>query len=673
MNKNNLRLKREMRFNSLKKKPDKIIKMNPDLLKRTFLSDKNYSIIHKTIQQNAIKNNKTVPSEILGLIKQHAGGTYKANSKKPNNINLENYLIMLNNHVVKICLSKMKDNPHSARMENDSRMNNLMQDRNNPMSGNSNTGLGATGPLSFDKLNSRKGENLTDDYNRQISNRKINNETAKPGELPDFLKPMKTRDEETSPEPRNSEMASTTITAPPPQVQKENNLESMFQTMNLSDEPKYNQNNNTKNSFEYNPNSFNDYHQQNSNSNDLEQIFAAKTTSSPVNNVPETNNKEEESINSFGLPFDINFDYPVQNNNVPVTVPEKKTLATPGNSVDDMLEIEKKNGTNSIQNIKEFDYCLTMDSFWRRFSYSVGNTLPTGGDGAISVYRFDLGRGSWTGETDELNDDVFNYNSFKGGVIEGIQGLKNVVEIDCIQVIVPKYLFRTDDVKLSEQNNYPVAASNSENDNVGLVESAIPVDANGIEIVDCDNKDNSSDDEDDCIDEKQQDIIKNKFVSVDGTTKKREESNYVKDNIGQIGPFIYLAIDEFEGQICPSIVKPPELQGEKWASKYGVKTLKPGQRVFAKLVEEKLDNNGLLMIPVYGKVTFQKPESFSKLTVRYYDSLGYPLLWNAIGENPPDNQVCPITENDNLQNRIITDLRVKMLRKSAPILLENLE
>ena len=109
-----------MRFNSLKKKPDKIIKMNPDLLKRTFLSDKNYSIIHKTIQQNAIKNNKTVPPEILGLIKQHAGGTYKANSKKPNNINLENYLIMLNNHVVKICLSKMKDNPHSARMENDS-------------------------------------------------------------------------------------------------------------------------------------------------------------------------------------------------------------------------------------------------------------------------------------------------------------------------------------------------------------------------------------------------------------------------------------------------------------------------------------------------------------------------------------------------------------------------
>ena len=221
-----------------------------------------------------------------------------------------------------------------------------------------------------------------------------------------------------------------------------------------------------------------------------------------------------------------------------------------------------------------------MDSFWRRFSYSVGNTLPTGGDGAISVYRFDLGRGSWTGETDELNDDVFNYNSFKGGVIEGIQGLKNVIEIDCIQVIVPKYLFRTDDVKLSDQNNYPVAASNSVNDNIGLVESAIPVDANGIEIVDCDNKDNSSDDEDDCIDEKQHDVIKNKFVSVDGTTKKRDESNYVKDNIGQIGPFIYLAIDEFEGQICPSIVKPPELQGEKWASKYGVKTLKPGQRVF---------------------------------------------------------------------------------------------
>ena len=30
-------------------------------------------------------------------------------------------------------------------------------------------------------------------------------------------------------------------------------------------------------------------------------------------------------------------------------------------------------------------------------------------------------------------------------------------------------------------------------------------------------------------------------------------------------------------------------------------------------------------MPVYGKVTFQKPESFSKLTVRYYDSLGdYP-------------------------------------------------
>ena len=151
---------------------------------------------------------------------------------------------------------------------------------------------------------------------------------------------MKTRDEETSPEPRNSEMASTTITAPPPQVQKENNLESMFQTMNLSDEPKYNQNNNTKNPFEYNPNSFNDYHQQNSNSNDLEQIFAAKTTSSPVNNIPETNNKEEESINSFGLPFDINL---ILLSKILITVQSlKRKLGNSGNSVDDILERKKE-------------------------------------------------------------------------------------------------------------------------------------------------------------------------------------------------------------------------------------------------------------------------------------------------------------------------------------------
>ena len=168
---------------------------NQDLLKRSFLSEPNLKIIKSSLEQTATQTNKSLPNNLFEHIVKHANGTFRANSKKPNNISLEDYLLMLNKHTVKVVLSKLPNVsnrgnvPQSQipRPTNTQRTNNPMPQRNQANVGK--PGLATTGPLGFDKVNSRKSENLSDDYNRQLADRKLNKDsTSSKQNLPDFLK-----------------------------------------------------------------------------------------------------------------------------------------------------------------------------------------------------------------------------------------------------------------------------------------------------------------------------------------------------------------------------------------------------------------------------------------------------------------------------------------------------
>ena len=606
--------------------------------KNSFFSPKNI--------QNIAQN---VPHTDPTIIKKHMHGVWNANAQKcPKDMSENQFISILNNKIIQVC--KKQQQATNLPSQQSMQMGSVNRHNENPPNSNSGNGdppqfstfqsnMAKVGPANL-PTNTTADSGLDDAFAKKLQERSLsfngapslNDKTSTPP-LPKFLESMSTTIKE--------EIESTdTITNQAKKVNTAMNRENI-----QFDQPPQSQ----STGFESLPIE---------SINNISSIREARDEL-PINNIipersapdqqsiyPSTNIVNDSSLIAKGLNSNISHlrEVPTQ-----VAIDYQSPLPKPGQTNDVFLQLEKQNNETTKQNIRDYYHVISIDSYWRQFSYDKledGSLKYMGGNGSIATFVFQLGQNEFNdSNTQSTGNKSIIYNHPQAGVVSSLNNLKNVIEVYCINGFAPLKVF---DLVKQCPSNY----ANDEEAPPGNTEK------------DCDDAEDCDEDED-CDDNDCDLIPENKG-------KSEKKSNY--NLAGIVSPYIYVVIDEFEGNVSPTFTTTTNIPNslQTLAKQCNVKSFTPGSKAFAILKAEYTDKCYTMLTTVSGSVYFNELRSFDKLTIRFYDSLGYPLLWPTEDMLYPTEQYIPLSKQECLEWRIGLTLKLKCLRKSRPINIEML-
>jgi hypothetical protein len=592
--------------------------MNNPTLSNKFFSNFNF----KNISNN-------VPNVDDNIIKKHMAGVWKANCEKcPPNMSEQQFFNILNNKIIDIC--KKHQNTNTNQQNNVSvsppKMSSINMSANNSnlqfappqkpefnqfsQSSTPRVGHSFANPQSTGNNDSNLDDALA---KMQAERNSISSfSTANAPSKPSFLESVSTNTNAASSSNNvQSDLESTTVSS----NQNDNAFTSNDNAFNPSYNPfeniDSNQNNNSN--FESIPLGNMTNHEMNRSNH--QQISLENERSAPDPQSFQTQLSTQPVLSSQGLSSAIAIDKSAPNQ---VQVNYHPPLPKPGVTSDIFLDVENENNIVTKENVRKYDNIIGIDSYWRNFLYKEnpdGTLNYVSGNGSISTLIFSIGQNDFQNSSDSSDTIIQSHKN--AGVIPGLSNLRNVVEVHCINGFC----------------------------SMNIVESM----SKGQIVNDNDNNalDNGS-------------TYNGKWINTLGNL---------------INPYIYVVIDEIEGNIYPPFSDTGQMPSSisDIAHNCNVKPFTIGTKAFAILGPDDITSNSLYLIKVSGSCVFNELRSIDKLTIRFYDSQGWPILWPKEDNGTiPTNQYITLSPEDLLKTRIGITLKFVCMRKSQPINLEML-